>query len=111
MSVMDHGREACLEAHRTCLETASYLSATTGHAVGADDIRLLFNTAEMCRTSAGLLRSGDSTLSTPYAACAELCELTALYCDRRSEDSRLRECASACRRCAEACRGLAALAA
>ena len=55
MSVMDHGREACLEAHRVCLETVSYLS-TSEKPTGPEDIRLLFNTAEICRMSAGLLR-------------------------------------------------------
>src|SRR5262245_8011268 len=107
MSVMGNGREACLEAHRICLETASYLSTPTGNSVGAEDIRLLFNTAELCRMSAGLLRSGPGALSTAYAACAELCELTARYCDSQTEDSRLRRCASAC----PACRGRATLAA
>jgi hypothetical protein len=107
MSVLDHGREACLEAHRICLETVSYLS-TSAEAAGSEDIRLLFNTAEICGMSAGLLRSSAGTLAGAYEACAELCEQSARYCERRSEDARLRDCASACRRCAEACRGLAA---
>ena len=111
MSVpMDDGLEACLECHRICLETVSYLS-TSEHPVGVEDIRLLFNTAEVCRMSAGLLRGSVATHGNAYAACAELCEQSARYCDRRSEDLRLRACAAACRRCAAACRGLAALAA
>jgi hypothetical protein len=111
MSVLiDDGREACLEAHRICLETVSSLSASD-QAVGPEEIRLLFDTAEICRMSAGLLRNGAGTLAGAYAACAELCEQSARYCDRRGDDARLRTCAAACRRCAEACRGLAALAA
>jgi hypothetical protein len=87
---------ACLECHRICLETVSYLTAGE-HAVGAEDIRLLFNTAEVCRTHASLLR--------------ELCEQAARFCDGRTGEPRLQACAAACYRCAEACRGIAARAA
>jgi hypothetical protein len=101
---------ACLECHRICLETVSYL-ATAEHAVGAEDIRLLFNTAEVCRTNAGLLRAGGDRHGAAAAACAELCEQAARFCDGRTGDARLQACAAACYRCAEACRGIAARAA
>lgn len=107
---VDDCLEACLECHRICLETVSHLS-TGDDQVAAEDIRLLFNTADVCRTNASLLRGGADRHRGASVACAELCEQSARYCDGRGDDPRLRACAVACRRCAAACRGLAALAA
>jgi hypothetical protein len=107
---IDHCLRACLDAHRICLETVSYL--TTGEqAAGVDDVRLLFNTAEVCRTNASLLRADAERHRGSAAACAELCEQAARYCDGHADDPRLGACADACRRCADACRGIAARAA
>jgi hypothetical protein len=99
--------EASLECHRVCLETVTYLQAS-GKPVEADDIRLLFNTAEVCQTSASLLRGRHAQA---YAECAEQCEQAARYCDAFGDDPRMRTCAEACRRCADACHALAASAA
>ncbi len=107
---IDDCREACLECHRICLETASYLS-TAPQPVDAEDIRLLFNTADVCRASAGLLRGNSDRSGQAYAACAALCEETARYLDLLGDDPRVHRCAEACRRCAAACRGVAMLAA
>jgi hypothetical protein len=98
--------EASLDCHRVCLETVTYLS-TSGKRVESEDLRLLFNTAEVCQTSARLLR-GRSPHA--YAECAELCEHAARYCDAFGDDPRMRTCAEACRRCADACHALAAAA-
>jgi hypothetical protein len=107
---VDDCLEACLECHRICLETVSYLT-TAAHAVGAEDMRLLFNTAEVCGTNASLLRAGGDRHGAASLACAELCEQAARYCDGRGADPRLQACAAACQRCAVACRGIAARAA
>jgi hypothetical protein len=101
---------ACLECHRVCLETVSYLT-TADHVIQPDEIRLLFNTAEVCWTNASLLRAGGDRHGTAAAACAELCEQAARFCEGRTGDARLQACATACYRCAEACRGIAARAA
>jgi Domain of Unknown Function (DUF326) len=102
--------ELCLGCHRVCLETAAYL-ATGGRSAEVGQIRLLFNCAELCQTSAGLLRGGAHLTSRTSAACAEICEWCARACDGFGADSQLRACADACRRCAAACREVAAQAA
>jgi len=103
-------RTLCLECHTRCLEAATYLS-TSGHRVEATQIRLLFNCAALCLTSASLLRGGSDVAGRASGACAEVCERCAGLCDQYGDDAAMRACAEACRRCADACRRLAAMAA
>jgi|RhiMetdeSRZDD1v2_1073273.scaffolds.fasta_scaffold87796_5 hypothetical protein len=102
--------EVCLDCHRVCLETATYLSSSAER-VGAEDLRLLFTTAEVCHAGASLLRGPADRTGSAYAMCAELCQRAARYCDAFGDDPRMRSCANACRRCADACHALAAAAA
>lgn len=98
--------QACLDCHRACLETVSYLQAADLR-IGVDQIRMLFNCAELCQTSANLLRGGvDAT----WRACADVCRRCASYCES-FDDAVLRRCAEACRACAVACERVAAIAA
>jgi hypothetical protein len=99
----------CLECHRECLEAVSRLSTQAPSAEVAH-IRLLFGCAELCRTSAGLLRAGADVSGGTAAACAELCERSAELCEALG-GSAMAACAAACRQCADACRQQAALAA
>jgi hypothetical protein len=102
--------EACREAHRICMETVTYLPASSSR-VAPEGIRLLFNCAEVCQMSATLLRDGWELNGRTGAISAEVCEESARYCDGLGEDPRIRDCAEACRRCAETCHRLAAVAA
>jgi hypothetical protein len=99
----------CLECHRECLEAVSRLSGS-GQSVEVAHIRLLFGCAELCATSAGLLRAGSDVSGRTAGACAEVCERSARLCDELGEPA-MSVCADASRRCAEACRQQAALAA
>jgi hypothetical protein len=99
----------CLECHRECLEAVSRLS-TSAPTMEVAHIQLLFGCAELCRTSAGLLRAGADVSGRTAAACAEVCERSAELCEALG-GSAMTACAEACRLCAEACRQEAALAA
>jgi hypothetical protein len=102
--------ELCLRCHRVCLETAAYL-ATGDRSAEVAQIRLLFNCAQLCQTSADLLRGGAYLTGRTSAACAEICDWCARACAGLEADSELRACADTCRRCAAACWELAAQAA
>jgi Domain of Unknown Function (DUF326) len=93
---------ACLDAHRICMETVTYLQAREPR-VDPEGIRLLFNCADLCRMAASLLRGGWELQGRIGAVCAEVCQESARYCDGFAGDPRLRACADACRRCADAC--------
>ncbi len=103
-------QHACLECHRVCLETITYLQAS-GRPVDPADVRLLFNCAELCRTGASLLRGAADLHARACVACADVCERSAEYCERFPDDPVMRACAEACRRCAAYCHQAAAMAA
>jgi hypothetical protein len=75
--------------------------------VATDHVRLLFNTAEIARTTASLLRGELDVAEQAARVCVELCERAARYCIRLDGATML-ACAAACRSCAEACRLMAA---
>jgi hypothetical protein len=92
---------ACLACHEACLRAAAYLQATDA---AVAHVRLLFNTAEIVKTTASLLRGDLDVAEQAGRVCAELCERTARYCERFPDDAAMRACTEACRACAVACR-------
>ncbi len=97
----------CLDCHRICLETVAYLQ-TSGRAVPPSTIRLLFNCAELCQTTAKFLRGGWELIPRTCALCAEACARCAEHCDAFADDAQMAACAKACRRAVDACWRLAA---
>ena len=97
---------ACLACHEACLRAAAYLQA--GEAAVAH-VRLLFNTAEIAKATASLLRGDLDVAEQAGRVCVELCERTARYCDSVPDDATMRACVEACRSCAEACQLMASV--
>jgi hypothetical protein len=101
--MMEQTREchrACLACHEACLRAAAYLQAseaTEAH------VRLLFNTADIAKTTASLLRGDLDIAEHAGRVCMELCARAARYCDSVPDDAAMRACSEACRACAEAC--------
>jgi hypothetical protein len=96
---------ACLRAHEACEDTVTH----TLRASGADDahVGVLLDCADVCRTTARLIRRGSPLLRGTAGVCAELCDRAAEACGPINGDAVLSACAAACRRCAAACRQLA----
>ena len=93
---------ACLECHEACLRAVTYLQANEA-AIATEHVRLLFNTAEIVRTTASLLR-GDLDVAEQVArACVQMCQRSARYCDRFPDEVTMRACSAACRSCADEC--------
>ena len=97
---------ACLACHEACLSAAAYVQ--TSEAAVAH-VRLLFNTADIAKTTASLLRGDLDVAERAGRLCGELCERTALYCDSVPDDATMRACSAACRWCAEACQLMASV--
>lgn len=97
---------ACLECHEACMRAVAYLQANEA-AVATDHVRLLFNTAEIVKTTASLLRGDLDVAEQAARVCVELCERAARYCDGFPDEATMRACAEACRSCTEACQLMA----
>jgi hypothetical protein len=79
--------------------------------VAPDRVRLLFDTAEIVKAMAGLLRGDRDVAEQASRVCAELCERAARYCENLPGEPAMRACAESCRACADACQLMAAAAA
>jgi hypothetical protein len=98
---------ACLRAHETCEETVTH--ALRAEATHADDERIgvLLDCADVCRTTARLIRRGSPLVRGTAGVCVELCERAAETCAAVAGDPVMAACAETCRRCATWCRWLA----
>jgi len=97
----------CQTCHSICLETAVHCLGMGGEHAAADHIRLLWDCAEICQTSANFMLRGSDLHAHTCGACAEVCERCAESCARMADDKQMQACAEACRRCAESCRMMA----
>ena len=98
----------CLNCHSICLQTAAYCLRMGGKHNEEGHIRLLFDCAEICQTSANFMLRGSEFHGRTCGVCAEICERCAEDCERFGDDKLMQVCADMCRRCAESCRRMAA---
>jgi hypothetical protein len=105
---------ACEECQEQCLTAARGLPLAGGSAdsvPGSDDgdlRRLLEPCAEICGSSARLLKIGTEYHRPACQLCAQSCEAVEFECHRRPEQPMLQACAAACRRTALLCRDVSA---
>jgi hypothetical protein len=95
----------CTECHDACLQTS--VSEDVAAKISANDLRLLLNCAEICRTSADFLDTMSSYHRLVCAACAQICQACAQMC-REAPIETMHRCADVCDRCADSCRRMAA---
>ena len=102
--------DECLECHRVCLATAAHCLEADGGARHADarHLTLLLDCAEICQTSANFMLRGSDEHQRTCAVCAAVCHRCAEECARVTDDPVMQECAEACRRCADSCEAMAA---
>jgi hypothetical protein len=97
----------CLNCHSICLETVTHCLQMGGKHAEASHIRLLFDCAEICQTSANFMLRGSDLHGRTCAVCAEVCARCTDECERMgAEDEMMRRCAEACRRCAQVCQSM-----
>lgn len=93
--------EACQHCHNICLQTAmTHCLHMGGQHVEEQHLRLMFNCAEICQTSANFMLSQSALHSVVCSACAQVCHACQASCERIGD---MDECVAACRACAEAC--------
>ena len=97
--------DACNRCHQTCLhEAMTHCLESGGKHVSPDHMRLMWNCAEICQTSANFMLSNSTLSNQLCGVCAEACEACARSCEQVGD---MEECARVCRECAESCRQMA----
>jgi hypothetical protein len=97
----------CQRCHGACLSTATYCLEKGGLHLAPGHLRLLYDCADICSTSADFMLRGSDLHHLTCGVCAEVCARCAESCDRLGDDPRMHACAEACRRCAATCREMA----
>lgn len=105
-SAMQACIEACLNCHRTCLETVTHCLEMGGPHSDPAHVRLMLDCVQICQTSADFMLRQSKHHQLTCGVCAQICELCADDCDRFDEDF-MKACAQACRHCAAHCRAMA----
>lgn len=99
--------EECLSCHAACLSALTYCMQKGLRHAEPEHLRRLADCAEICETSANFMLRGSDQHRRTCEVCAELCEQCAASCEKMSDDAAMKACADACRRCAESCRKMA----
>jgi hypothetical protein len=96
----------CLHCHDVCGNTVAH--ALRMGARHADDARVgaLLDCADVCHTTALLIRRGSPLARRTAAVAAELCDDAAEASAALTDDPVMTACAESCRRCAAWCRRL-----
>lgn len=98
--------QACLHCQQVCRKTAFDMSPAAASEANADDIRMLFECAELCRLSADWQLSGSQYSRQICAVCAQVCRECESRCVGKID---MEECEYVCRRCAESCEAMSAM--
>lgn len=99
--------QACEQCHDTCRAAAFGISPAAAQELGADEVRLLLECAELCQLSANWQLAGSRNGGQICAVCAKVCR----QCQERcAEIDGMQPCAAACQRCAESCESMGAMA-
>ena len=98
--------DLCQRTHQSCVKTAIHCLQSNGR-YETKDIRLLFDCAEICQTSANFLLRGSDMHTYTCAVCSEICDVCAQECARYSDDPMMEKCADICRRCFSSCHHMA----
>lgn len=106
-SVMQMCIQNCLDCHRICLQTITHCLQKGGKHAAPEHIRLLWDCAEICQTSANFILRGSSFHGDTCNVCAEICRACAEDCANFPDDEEMQACADMCRRCAESCQEMA----
>jgi hypothetical protein len=108
--LMEECTENCTRCHRICLEAVARHFRGEGRNVDGEDVRLLLDCAEICRTSADFMIRGSEMHGHVCGTCAVICEACARKCEKMRADPHLAACAEACDTCAKSCREMARMA-
>lgn len=97
----------CTECHTVCFQTA--VSPQVAAKISPDDLKLLLNCSDICRTSADFLAVRSAFHRIVCRTCSEICAACAEMCERSGIDVML-TCAKVCRTCEDSCRRMAEMA-
>ena len=96
----------CQTCRDVCLQTLEYATEQGADYIDDTHQKLLEDCAKICDTSAEYLERESENHSKVCAVCAELCEKCAEACEAMVDDEQMQECARVCRECAESCRDM-----
>lgn len=97
----------CTACSNSCIETINHCLNMGGKHADPSHIALLFNCAEICRTSADFMLSGSEFSHQICSLCAQVDERCASSCEQFGDDEQMKACASLCRTSAKSCMKMA----
>jgi hypothetical protein len=104
LSQMQAGKEICIECQTTCIDTLKYCQIQGGKYSDIQMMSMMRDCAEMCMMCVNMINDGSEFMGNTCSLCAEICNRTAIICDKMASDATMMFCAAICRHCAEFCK-------
>ena len=87
-----------------CLQTIQYCLEQGGEHTEPTHMQLLLDCADICQTTAAFAARRSQNHVGVTSACADICDLCASACEKFQDDPQMKACANQCFLCAAACR-------
>lgn len=97
----------CNACHTACLELATWALNEGGDLAKPSLIRLLYDCADICRTSADFMTRGSDLHAATCEACAKVCSTAADRLRETGGGEQVNRVVETLKACAGSCRGMA----
>ncbi len=99
--------ENCIECHAVCTQSLAYAMESGSENFNVSQMKLLQDCSEICQLSANFMLRDSESHKVSCKACSELCEKTAIMCEKVEDDDMMRVTAEIARECAGSCSEMA----
>jgi hypothetical protein len=104
LNEMQACKETCMKCQTTCIDTLKYCKTQGDKYADMTMMSMMRDCAEMCMMCVNMINDGSEFMGNTCSLCAEMCDRTAIACERMSSDATMMLCAAICRKCAEYCK-------
>ncbi|HYW20604.1 MAG TPA: four-helix bundle copper-binding protein [Nodularia sp. (in: cyanobacteria)] len=104
LAEMQASKQSCIECQITCIDTLKYIKGQGGKYSDMAMMSMMRDCAEMCMMCVNMINDGSEFMGNTCSLCAEMCDRTAMACEKMGSDATMMFCAAICRKCAEYCK-------
>ncbi len=104
LAEMQACQQTCIECQNTCIDTLKYCQTQGNRYADMTMMSMMRDCAEMCIMCVNMINDGSEFMGNTCSLCAEMCDRTAMICERMGNDATMMFCAAICRKCAKHCK-------
>jgi hypothetical protein len=106
LAEMEACKQICIECQTTCIDTLKYCKNQNSKYIDMTMMTMLRDCAEICMMCVNMINDGSEFMGNTCSLCAQICDRTAMVCEKMSGNVTMMLCAAICRQCAQSCNAM-----